>query len=280
MALLTLDRAAVADACRRVARGYAGAPALCVWRAFECAAYGRFAIDPPTIDLGCGDGTFFRLAWPGISDVVGVDADNHVADAAVRSRVYRAVHVASAERLPFQPGSFRSALANCSLEDIEHLDEALVSLHRCLRPGATLLASVITDKWHTWNPLVELARWISGPETADALAGAYTARQRHLHALTSAEWQERLGAAGFDVVDAVPIMPAITARVFLLVDHAWHMRREGLPDEPGVRLESFLRAQPPEPDALVQMVEGLLAMERDWTVGAGLVLCAVRRQPL
>ena len=279
MTLLTLDRAAVVAASRRVARAYAEAPALWLWRAFECAAYDRLPIEPPTLDLGCGDGTFFRLAWPDIHDVVGVDADVNAADAAVRSHVYRAVHVASAARLPFQPGSFRSAVANCSLEHMEQLDEALASLHGCLQPGAVLLASVITDKWREWNPLVELIRWVAGRETADELAREYAARQRHLHALTPAEWKERLGAGGFDVVEEVPIVPAVTARVFLLLDHVWHLRRDGLPGEPAVRLESFFHALPAAPDALIQVIEGLLAMERDWTTGAGLVLRATRRWP-
>ncbi len=51
------------------------------------------------LDLGCGDGAFFRLLWPHLADVVGVDLDPAAVEAARQSGVYREVHGVAAHAL-------------------------------------------------------------------------------------------------------------------------------------------------------------------------------------
>ena len=60
----------------RVSALYPAVPPITLWRAWEVAAYGHLELEEPVLDVGCGDGRFFQLCWPGISDVVGLDASD------------------------------------------------------------------------------------------------------------------------------------------------------------------------------------------------------------
>src|SRR3954470_3626147 len=105
-----------------IAALYPHIPPMCVWRGWEYAGYRRYNLDGPVLDVGCGDGQVFRLLWPHVRDVVGVDMDPAAVDAARNSGVYRAAHQVPADRMDslIPPGAFASAFANCSLE---HMDD-------------------------------------------------------------------------------------------------------------------------------------------------------------
>jgi len=75
---------------------YPHIPPLSHWRSWEYAAYQRYRLDGRVLDLGCGDGQYFRLIWPQATDVVGVDMNPGVAELGRQSGVYRAVHIAPA----------------------------------------------------------------------------------------------------------------------------------------------------------------------------------------
>lgn len=72
---------------------YPHIPPLSHWRAWEHAAYQRYSIGGRILDLGCGDGRYFRLIWPLANDVVGVDISPDVAELgqlnSVDLKVYR-----------------------------------------------------------------------------------------------------------------------------------------------------------------------------------------------
>ena len=104
--LLTRDQ--VLAAYDEVAALYPHIPPLAAWRSWELAGYRRYQLVEPVLDLGCGDGRYFRLVWPDVRDVVGVDIDPETAARARGTGVYREVHVAAAHRLPFRPGAFAS----------------------------------------------------------------------------------------------------------------------------------------------------------------------------
>ena len=53
-----------------VSRPYPHFPPICTWRAWEYAAYKSYALPEPILDVGCGDGRFFRPVLPQLPDVV------------------------------------------------------------------------------------------------------------------------------------------------------------------------------------------------------------------
>ena len=130
----------------RVIQLYPYTPSLSMWRAWEVASYKRYTLREPALDVGCGDGVFFRLVWPEVRDVVGVDHDAGVVAMAQKSGVYREVLHAPARQIPVEPGLFKSAFANCSLEHMDGVGEVLREIYRSLEPGGDVLLSVGTDK--------------------------------------------------------------------------------------------------------------------------------------
>jgi len=258
-----------------VARLYPSIPPMLIWRSWEYAAYRRFALEAPVLDVGCGDGRFFRLAFPEIDPVVGVDADAGVAEAALRSGVYRQVHVREAHTLPLPNQLFASAFANCSLEHMDRLPEVLHGIAASLGPGSMFLFSVVTDRFLTWAPLPLLLRAAGADDRAIAVQRAYEAYHHLVNPLPAAEWMCRLDQAGFDIIDHVPIVPEWTGRVFLFFDQLWHLRSGS--GECGADLEPQFAARAGFVGGFRTVIAGMLHMEQDEGIGAGAVFYARRR---
>lgn len=255
---------------------YPHIPPMCVWRAWEYAAYQRYELSEPVLDVGCGDGQFFRVVWPKVVDVIGVDSDSGIVIAPRRSRMYREVLVARAHKLPVSPESFSSAFSNCSLEHMDDLPEVLRSIHRSLRPNGIFLLSVVTDNLLKWATLPGLAGHIGEPERALLLQAEYEAYHHLLNPLPLKSWIGHIEEAGFDVVENLPIVPEMTSRLFLFLDHLWHVKRPN--GELGDVLHQYLTRIPKFGQGFKEILSGVLQMERDWATGSGAILLARRKE--
>lgn len=259
-----------------VSQLYPYVPSMCVWRAWEYAAYQRYTLSEPVLDIGCGDGRLIRLVWPRLHDVVGLDMDASVVDAARRSGVYREVHVAPAHQLPVLPGSFASAFANCSLEHMDNLPAVLESICHSVRPGGSFLLSVVTEKFLEWATLPLLVEQVGELERARALQVEYEAYHHLVNPLPPQMWREQLEKASFEVVEHIPIVPELTSRLFLFLDHLWHVRRPG--GELGDVLHPYLTTLSNFPQAFRQVLTGIIQMEQDWSMGSGAIFWVRRRR--
>jgi len=264
----------------RVSALYPYVPPLSLWRAWECAAYAGHRLVEPVLDVGCGDGAFFRFLWPGIRRVVGVEADPAVARRAVASGVYERVLTVSASAIPRGEAGYGSAFANCSLEHMSDLDGVLGGVHRALVPGGRLLCSVVTDRFVAWLTVATLVARAAGPDRGEAVRRAYL-RSHHLENPLPAEaWIARLSAAGFVVREHVPLLSEVTARAFLGLDEVWHLSgADGTGGEMGRDLEAFLERRPSFPSAFRHVLRGLLEMEADHDAACGAVFVAEKASP-
>jgi SAM-dependent methyltransferase len=242
---------------------YPWIPSMITWRGWEYAAYRRFALPEPVLDVGCGDGRFFRLVVPDSHDVHGVEADPGVADAATRSGVYRHVHVSPAHLLPLRGERFGSAFANCSLEHMDRLPEVLRGIFESLEPGGVFLFSVVTDRFVEWSPVRLLLEAVGEPARGAAVQRQHEEYHHLVNALPVEGWVERLRAAGFEVMQHIPVLTEMTGRLFLLADQLWHVPREGAESagELGDVLYPYLRAIPRFQKGFRQVLEGVLEME-------------------
>ena len=267
-----LTNAEVIEGFRSLSGIYGHVPPLIMWRAWELAAYRRLHLPEPVLDVGCGDGRFFRMAFPDVRDVAGIDLDEAVVDLARRSDVYRTVYRAPAHAIPVDAGTFASIFANCAIEHMDHLGDVLSEIHRVLRPGGVFLMSVVSETFVSWAPLRELLMACG----ADAAGNAAQARHESFHHLVNAfprdQWVALCERAGFRVTEWTPIVQGASGWVFLLLDQLWHMERNGA--EFGERFAARLLETPNHVSGQLRMLEGLLEMSAPEADYAGLILRA------
>jgi SAM-dependent methyltransferase len=251
-----------------ISRLYPYIPSMIIWRAWEYAAYRHFRLAEPVLDVGCGSGDFFRLAWPDLQEIVGVDIDRTVVDLARQSGIYKEVHLAPADQLPVVPGTFMSAFANCSLEHMDNLPGVLANVNRSLQPGGGFLLSVVTDKFLKWTALPLLVEQIGEPAHARSLQEEYEDYHHLVNPLPVESWIQHLEQAGFEIVEHLPIVPEITSRL-------WHVRQPC--GELGDRIYRDLRGIKNFTQAFPSVLAGVLQMEDDWSIGSGAVFWVRRR---
>lgn len=254
----------------RVAGLYPYIPPLSHWRAWEYAAYQHYLLNGRILDLGCGDGRYFQLIWPNAKDVIGVDMNPEVAELGLQSGVYRDVHIAPAHHVPEPDAGFDHVFANCSLEHMDDLDAVLADIHRCLKPGGTLLCSVVTDRFVQWSLLPNLVAIAGFDDAATALQKDFLDYHHLANPLSVADWTQSFKRAGLIPEEHIPILPKHNSGIFLLLDNLWHVK-QGTVGEIGDLIFPFLSANPNFPGAFRKILAGLLEMETDWQDCSGAV---------
>ncbi len=278
MKTLTLTPQEVLQGYDAVEKLYAYIPSLSHWRAWEYAAYQHYTLRGKILDLGCGDGQYFRLLWPSANQVVGVDMNPTVVNLAQQSGIYWSVHQAFAHQVPEPSETFDCVFANCSLEHMDSLEAVLAEVARCLKPGGNLLCSVVTDHFIEWSLLPKLVSMAGFSNAAVALHNDFL-RYHHLtNALPVEGWQNQFIKAGLYPLEHIPILPRYNSSIWLLMDTLWHIKQDqgqGI-EEIGESIFSVLSSNPKFPGAFRHIFEGLLEMETDWQTCSGAVFFATR----
>ena len=165
-------------------------------RAVEAQFYQAYRLEPPVLDVGCGDGHFASVVFERPLDV-GLDVGEATMRQAARLGGYRALTLADGGRMPFPDASFGSALSNSVLEHIPHVHGVLAEVSRVLKPGAIFLFCVPNPAY-----LSELSipAWLHRAGL-HALGESYRSWFRRMSRVEHAEpadvWQAWLEAAGF-----------------------------------------------------------------------------------
>ncbi|PZA09403.1 hypothetical protein DNX69_25240 [Rhodopseudomonas palustris] len=256
-----------------VAQLYPYTPSLSHWRAWEYASYKYHHIDGRILDIGCGDGQYFRLIWPHAREVVGIDLDAGVAERARGSGVYHTVHVGPAHQIPECDAVFDNAFANCSLEHMDHIEGVLRDIFRCLKKGGTLSCSVVSNRFEEWSLLPFLIKEAGFDEVGRILQEKFLAYHHLANPFPVDRWVATFEAAGFEVDLHIPILPRNNSGAFLLMDSLWHVQR-GSGGELGDVIHPYLASNPRFPAAFRKIIEGLLEMETDWHNCSGAVFRA------
>jgi len=256
----------------RVAELYPHVPSLSLWRAWEFAAYAGRTLQQPVLDVGCGDGRWFQLVWPEITDVYGIDLEPAVVERAMKSGVYRKVWQADAAAMPVDAGMFGTVFANCSLEHMDSIHTVMSNVWRALCPGGLFIFSIVTDKINDWFSPATLARALGQDALAHNLYEEWLRYHHLVNPFPIESWCEGLIDAGFEVVEHIPIIPEMTGRLFLLIDGLWH-KKQGA-GEIGDQLHPYLRDVPNFPAAFRGILQSALLMESRPQIGCGAVLVA------
>lgn len=177
-------------------------PAEAFWRAFELPMVRRPGlIEPPVLEVGCGDGGFPELAGLHIDEAIDLNP-RAVERARARTHVYGTVrcqdlHDLSRER----SGEYGTVFANSVLEHVVGLEEVLPLCAQLLRPGGRLVTTVPLSNMN--DHLLLSSPWYA----------RWRARQlQHRNLWTLEQWRENLLQAGFSAVDSEPYLDGASCR--------------------------------------------------------------------
>lgn len=166
----------------------------------ECVRLKRMKELPvvgPILDVGCGDGLFTSLAYPG-TDIWGIDVNEREAARAQASLAYQQVVCQSITESGSLPEAFfATCVANCSLEHVPDIRAALKTIRRSMRPGGLFYLIVPKSDWTNTLPTKRRLGVLGLQEIGRAYGGALDAQFVHHHLYEADEWQRLLEEAGF-----------------------------------------------------------------------------------
>jgi len=171
-----------------------------VLRAVEARFYGNIELPAPTLDLGCGDGHFAGLAFDRRLEV-GLDPWPGPLREAEKSGVYQKTIEAEASKIPYPDAYYSSAVSNSVLEHIPDLDPVLSELARVLKPGAPFIFCVPNHRFLSTLSIGRFFNKIRLKGLGDLYRRFFNRISRHHHCDDLSTWQQRLDAAGFEIVD-------------------------------------------------------------------------------
>jgi SAM-dependent methyltransferase len=184
---------------------YKFAPAALALR--ECIrlqAVRHLELPEPILDVGCGDGLFARLAYPG-KQSWGIDIEPSELQRAQSTRSYSTLICGNVCTVDLPPRFFGSAIANCSLEHVPDLSMALRNICGTLKPGSPFALIVPTPSWTNRLALVEALDHLGLFGLGRAYGEALDRVFRHVHMYDAPTWIRYLEASGFDQVEVTSI---------------------------------------------------------------------------
>jgi SAM-dependent methyltransferase len=186
---------------------YAFAPSAVLIRAAEAELLSAVPLEPPVLDLCCGDGYFCSLICPG-----GVEAGCDLSLPALKKARdlwhYRGVACADvATGIPFANESFQTVVSNSSLEHVNNIDIALQEIARVLRPGGRLYTTFASDLAYEW--------WPCGRNALDH----YLDFQPVFNHFTLEEWERRMVKVGLRVIGHQYYLSKAATRLMMFLDY-------------------------------------------------------------
>jgi len=171
-----------------LARRYALAPSAVLIRAAEVELLNSIYIEPPALDLCCGDGYFANLIHP-LGFEAGCDFDRASLNRADKRNIYRHLTCVDITRgIPYPDGSFDTIVSNSSLEHVDDIDGALQEIRRILKPGGRLYTTFASHFAYEWWPC------------GDVALNRYLEFQPVHNYFPIQEWEYRMNKAGLRVL--------------------------------------------------------------------------------
>lgn len=171
-----------------------------ILRAVESRLVQEIKLPEPVLDLGCGDGHFASVTFDHLLNV-GVDPSIKSIKEARERGAYELLIQADGAFSPFAAEAFSSAISNSVLEHIPHLDSVLTELARILVPGAPFVFTVPNPGYEGMLSVAFFLRRLRLHSLARAYQNWFNRMSRTENLFYEEEWEQRLGHAGFDIVE-------------------------------------------------------------------------------
>lgn len=142
------------DYLRHLLDGYYPLHFFAVFRSHELYNVEPFIhlLQPPILDLGCGDGTIASLLF-GSRVSYGLDSSWHAVQIATQKQAYDVALLGDGSAIPLPSNSVGGVFSNCALEHIADMPRTIREIARILRSGAYLVATCLSPAYYTMNPV-------------------------------------------------------------------------------------------------------------------------------
>ncbi|HET7009313.1 MAG TPA: class I SAM-dependent methyltransferase [Anaerolineales bacterium] len=175
-------------------------------RAIEARLLERIRLEPPRLDVGCGDGHFGSVAFSTPTDV-GMDADVKSLKEAGRRSAYRILVAGDGGRMPFASRSFASAVSNSVLEHIPDVRSVLAEVARLVRPKGRFVFTVPNPGYLEHLSLPDAMARLGAARLGQRYEEWFRRITRVQHLVWEEEWAGWLEAAGFEVERSLRYFP-------------------------------------------------------------------------
>jgi SAM-dependent methyltransferase len=168
-------------------------------RAVEARFYPMVDLPDPILDLGCGDGNFAELTFPGRKLTAGVDPWWNPLRKAVRAGVYDTAVQAFGDHMPFPDEHFASAFSNSVLEHIPDIQPVLNETSRVMQTGGRFLITMPNHRFTECLAGAQVCERLGMKGTAVRYRRLFNKISRHAHTQPAEWWAEKLATAGFEI---------------------------------------------------------------------------------
>jgi len=145
-----------------------------------------------TLDFGCSEGFFAKLAFGKNEIDVGLDLfGNRRVEEAKNEKVYKNISLYEGDIIPYPNKHFKTVISNCVLEHIPNVELSLKEIYRVLKPGGIFLTSVMSDQWEK----NQFGSKIFGKTYLNYMRKT----QVHHNLFSNKQWQSSFKKAGFKI---------------------------------------------------------------------------------
>jgi SAM-dependent methyltransferase len=163
---------------------------LSLIRSTEAALYApHLPLRGPVLDVGCGDGYFAQTVFRTVD--VGLDVGQSRIAEAKGKQVYGKLVTYDGRIFPFKNATFQTVVSNCVFEHIPDIRLLVSEIHRVLKPGGTLITTVMAKPWE---------EYLFGAMLMGNSYREYMRRKQvHLNLYTRIQWDAVFADAGFRI---------------------------------------------------------------------------------
>jgi SAM-dependent methyltransferase len=168
--------------------------------------YQDMDLQSPVLDLGSGDGHFASVAFNKKIDV-GLDPWVAPMKEAKGRDTYQMLVLGEGAQIPFEDGSFNTVISTSVLEHIPDIQPVLNDVARVLPPEGKFIFCVPNHRFpeKLWGREFLTRLGLKG--LGEKYSRFFNRIARHAHTDAPKTWQERLGRAGFDLVESWDYFP-------------------------------------------------------------------------
>lgn len=187
--------------------------ALCIRECARLAKLRECELNSPLFDVGCGDGVFANLAFPGL-EAWGIDINQAELRLAETSGAYSKLILGDVTNEDLPQKYFATCVANCSLEHVPRIDLALRAIFESLKEGGNFITFVPNAEWAEHLLSYRALSAVGAGALAKTLQKSIDEFFVHHHLYDAAGWKQLVEDAGFEVEVIEPVLSSANTTAY------------------------------------------------------------------